>query len=299
MDSQSLACFVKVVSCGSIAEAARQLDIAPATIAQRLRALETKVGCALVQRSGRTVQPTMAGLRILGHANDILKSVSAIHASASNTDLPPGPLRLGATPTVVAGILPAVLSAWTHRLPGMEIFIQPAITRKLYDDLLAHELDVAILPHPNFSLAKTLAWRKLREEELVLLTPPGIKAADALEILSAHPLIRYDRQTVAGKMIDDYLRALHITVQARFELDGIYPIMELVSRGLGVAILPNSVVIDRVVPAVQRWRLPSPQPKRTIGALWVRSSPRTQLTEIFVEVAVHHLVKRRTAIGTA
>ena len=294
MDSDALACFVKVVACGSIAEAARQLNTAPATIAQRIRTLESGIGCTLIQRTGRTVRPTVAGLLILDHANDILKSVKAIHASASNTDLPPGPLRLGATPTVVAGLLPDVLSAWAQRLPSINIFIEPAITRDLYDKLLSDELDVVILSHPNFALAKTCSWRKLREEELILLTPPDIKAAKALDILASYPFIRYDRRTVAGKMIDDYLLSSGIAVQTRFELDGIYPIMELVARGLGVAILPDSVVIDRVVPAVQKWMLPAPRPKRAIGALWLRASSRSRLAELFVDVTVHHLIKRET-----
>lgn len=289
MDSGSLACFVKVVSCGSIAEAARQLNMAPATLAQRIRTLESDVKCPLIQRSGRTVQPTAAGLRILDHAKDVLKSVNAIHASASNTELPPGPLRLGGTPTVVAGILPDVLTVWTAHHPGVDVFIQPAITRELYSALLTDSLDVAILPHPNFSLAKTFSWRALREEELVLLLPKGIDISNPLEAVTSHPFIRYDRQTVAGQMIDGYLRSRQLEVRSRFELDGIFPITEFVSRGLGVAIVPNSVVIDRIAPTLQRLPLPPPCPKRTIGALWLRSSPRARLTEAFVDVAVNSL----------
>lgn len=290
MDSQTLVCFVEIVKCGSIAEAARRLDIPPATVAQRIKSLEADVRCTLLQRVGRTVKPTAAGLRTLGHAEDILRSVHAIRASASNTDLPPGPLRLGATPTVVAGILPDVLAAWATQYPDIDVFIQPAITRELYDKLQVQELDLAILAHPNFTLAKNCAWQALREEELILLTPPGIDATTATEILASHPFIRYDRQTVAGRLIDDYLRTSQISVKARFELDGIYPIMELVSRGLGVAILPNSPVIDRVVPAVQKRALPAPYPSRSIGALWLRASPRVRLTDVFVRAAVGRLL---------
>lgn len=286
MDSRSLAYFVKVINCGSIAEAARQLNMAPATLAQRIKTLEVDVECTLIQRSGRTVQPTAAGLRILDHAKDILKSVSAIQASASNTDLPSGPLRLGGTPTVVAGILPDVLTAWAEKLPGIDVFIQPAITRELYSALLIDNLDVAFLPHPNFPLAKTLSWRELRQEELVLIAPQECNISNPLEILTSSPFIRYDRQTVAGQMIDGYLRAKQFDLKARFELDGIHPIIEFVLKGLGVAIVPNSIVIERIAPTLKKFSLPPPCPQRTIGALWLRSSPRARLTEAFVDVAV-------------
>ncbi len=291
MDSQSLSCFVKVVSCGSIAEAARILDMAPTTVAQRIKTLESSLGCRLLQRSGRTVKPTAAGIQILSHVNVILKEVEAIRSAASNTDLPAGPLKLGATPTVIAGVLPDVLTAWVKNFPSIDIFIEPAVTRVLYDKLLTQDLDLAILAHPNFEFAKDCAWQKLREEELVLLTPAGLEKSSVVDILASQPFIRYDRHTVAGRMVDDYLRSRRLSLKTRFELDGIYPIMELVSRGLGVAIIPNSPVIDRIIPAVQRRYLPAPCPKRTIGVLWLRSSPRVRLIQAFVTIAVGQLLE--------
>lgn len=289
MDTQALVCFIKVVHCGSIAEASRHLNIAPTTIAQRIRTLESQIGCALVQRSGRTVKPTTAGIGILKHASDILKSVDAIYASASNTDLPPGPLRLGATPTVVASILPDVLAAWSQRFPTIDVFIQPDITRKLYDKLLCQELDLAILTHPRFKFDKTCVWKQLRAEKLILLSHRDVKVTDVLDTLASESFIRYDRQTVAGALINDYLDVQKISIQARFELDGIFPIAELVARQLGVAILPDSPVINRFAPSVRKWPLPPPCPYRVIGALWERASIRSRLTEAFVDVAVHHL----------
>ncbi|HEY9280098.1 MAG TPA: LysR family transcriptional regulator [Eoetvoesiella sp.] len=290
MDFRYLECFIAVVSSGSIAEAARNLDMAPTTLTQRLKALEASLGCQLLRRSGRTVKPTVAGTRILGYAHTAVAIVKNMQSAASNTNLPQGPLRLGATPTVVTEILPDVLADWVKGFPKIDIFIEPAVTRVLYSQLLAGDLDVVVLAHPNFSLAKTCIWRKLREEELILLAPPAVDVNDALVTLAEEPFIRYDRRTVAGKMVDDYLLARHIQPRARFELDGISPIIELVSRGLGVAILPNSPVIGRIAPALQKWVLPEPCPRRTIGALWLRSSPRSPLAEAFVEMAVDRLL---------
>jgi hypothetical protein len=65
MDTQFLQSFVMVVDSGSIAEAARRLDITPAAVAARVKSLEEAMGTALVRRAGRTVKATEAGLRIL------------------------------------------------------------------------------------------------------------------------------------------------------------------------------------------------------------------------------------------
>src|SRR5690606_19788292 len=99
MDSRFLHTFVCVAEKGSIAEAARQLGLTPTSVAQRLRALELDVGSRLIVRSGRTVRPTVAGLRILERARLIVREVRDLRSEASDTDLPAGPLRLGATPT--------------------------------------------------------------------------------------------------------------------------------------------------------------------------------------------------------
>ena len=88
-----------VVELGSIAEAARRLDITPATPAQRLRTLEKAAGTPLILRAGRTVKPTTAGTRIVDRARAILHEIRGLKPEASDTDLPAGPLRLGATPT--------------------------------------------------------------------------------------------------------------------------------------------------------------------------------------------------------
>ena len=66
MDTRFLETFVAVAEKGSFAEAARRLDLTPAAIAQRIRALESEIGVVLLSRSGRTVSPTEAGVAILG-----------------------------------------------------------------------------------------------------------------------------------------------------------------------------------------------------------------------------------------
>ncbi len=73
MDLRFLKSFVMVLESGSIADAARRLDLAPTTVAQQIRALETDLGSQLLTRVGRTVKPTVVGTRIVEHAHELLK----------------------------------------------------------------------------------------------------------------------------------------------------------------------------------------------------------------------------------
>lgn len=295
MDSRFLQSFVSVVELGSIAEAARHLDMTPATIAQRVRALEADIGSQLIVRSGRTVRPTVAGTRILARARSVLRELRDLRSAASDTELPAGPLRLGAIPTGLTGILPLLLKDWVRRHPQIGIYVEPGSSTALHGRVMAGELDAAILVHPSFDLPKTSSWHALRREPLVLLTPARMKVASALDTIAREPFIRYDRQVVGGKMADDYLRLLGVRPNARVELDGIEYIAKLVAEGLGVSVLPDWAVIGTPHRDLKKWPLPPPCPARTVGLLWQRATVRAPLVDALVQIARPHFGRQGDA----
>lgn len=125
MDTRFLESFVAVATCGSIAEAARRLNLTPAAVAQRLRALEAELGHSLVSRTGRTVRPTASGLAVLAEAHALLEATRALKAAAAN-DMPAGQLRLGATATALTGLLPAILATLGQNFPRSRFSSAPA-----------------------------------------------------------------------------------------------------------------------------------------------------------------------------
>lgn len=294
MDTKFLQSLVAVIDRGSIAEAARHLDLAPTTVAQQIKALEATFGSQLLTRSGRTVKPTEVGDRILGRARELLKDVRDLHSVASDTGLPAGPLRLGATPTALMGLLPPFMRNWMRQHPALPIYIEPGTSATLLERVSVGELDAAIIVHPTFDLPKTCAWRALREEALILLAPSALSVKDPLATVAEQPFIRYDRRVVAGRMADDYLRAHGLRPRAQFELDGIEHIAQLVAEGFGVSVLPDWPVIGPPNPRLNRWRLPAPCPARQVGIVWLRSSVRSRLAEAFVQLASSEKASRRT-----
>ena len=95
MDTQFLETLKIVIDSGSFAEAGRQLNLTPAAVAQRVRAVEVEIGTALVSRFGRTVQPTAAGAAITARIGSLLGQVRDLKALAAG-ELVIGELRLGA-----------------------------------------------------------------------------------------------------------------------------------------------------------------------------------------------------------
>ena len=284
MDTRFLNSFVTVVECGSIAGAARRLNLAPTTVTQQMKALEADIGCELLMRVGRTVKPTVAGTRIVEQARDVLRGVRDLRSAASDTALPAGPLLLGATPTALMGMLPAILRRWMSAYPETQIFIEPGTSATLLQRVISGQLDAAILVHPTFPLDKTCVWQPLREEPLILLTPAEMKVRDVLHTVAREPFIQYDRNVVAGRMADEYLRRHGIQPKVRFELDGIEHIAQLVAEGFGVSILPDWPVMGLPDPRTKRWKLPPPSPSRIVGLVWLRQSVRSPLARALGEL---------------
>jgi DNA-binding transcriptional LysR family regulator len=281
MDMRFLQSFVTVVESGSIADAARRLDLAPTTVAQQIHALESDLGSQLLMRAGRTVKPTVAGARIIGRARDLLKGERDLRSAASDTGLPAGPLRLGATPTALMGLVPPLLRRWMKTHPTIQIYLEPGTSSVLLERVMSGDLDAAILIHPNFELHKTCSWSLIRKERLILLTSSKLEVADPLLTAAREPFIQYDRKVVAGKMADEYLRAKGIRPKVQFELDGIEHISGMVAEGFGVSVLPDWPTLGPRDTRVSRWALPDPCPSRQVGMVWLRSSVRSPLAEAF------------------
>jgi len=95
MDSRFLQSFIHVAELGSIAEAARRLDLTPAAVAQRVKMLEEEMGMSLIRRSGRTVAPTEAGARILERGRKVLRDIRDLRDDLNDSSDLSGQLRLG------------------------------------------------------------------------------------------------------------------------------------------------------------------------------------------------------------
>lgn len=272
MDTRFLETFITVAECGSIAEAARRLNRTPAALAQRLQALEQDLGQPLLVRAGRTVQPTAAGLAILGDARALLARVRDLRAIAAE-GVPAGQLRLGATATAMTGLLPGIIAELGTRFPAVEYFVQPGSSVDLYHRVIDGDLDAALIVRPHFAIPKSAQWMTLRDEPLVFIAPQGMRPADPCALIAAQRFIRYDRNQWGGQIVDRYLREQALAVREWLELDALDAIAALVDRGLGVAIVPDWAPPWPEGLRLDKTRLPGGVARQT-GLVWRSTGAR-------------------------
>ncbi|WP_206858387.1 LysR substrate-binding domain-containing protein [Lysobacter changpingensis] len=282
MDTQFLNTFVIVADRGSMAAAARELNITPAAVSQQIRTLERELGAPLIARAGRTVSVTEEGARILERARDLLRDVADLRSVANDKALS-GELRLGACPTALAGMLPDILVRMVQQFPQINVFIKPGYSADLYRAVEAGDVDAAIVLQAPFSLPKTCDWRLLREEPLVVLAPESMAHRDPHELLANEPLIRYDRHQWGGRQADEYLRNAGIVPRERFELNALNAIAVMVDRGLGVSLVPDWAQPWPEGLRLVRMPLPNECVPRRIGIVWSRSSVRVRLVHVLLE----------------
>jgi DNA-binding transcriptional LysR family regulator len=284
MDVRFLESFVAVVDCGSIAEAARRLNLTSAGLARRVRALEIEVGARLILRSGRTVRPTESGAAIVDRARNFVGEVRDLKSIAASGRLS-GELRLGAIQTALSGLVPDILSFLKKAYPQIKIHIIRDSPAELYRKVISGDLDAAVTSQPSFAIPKTCDWRVLREEPFVVLTPASMRARDPHAVLAREPFIRLDRSVYAGQLIDGYLRKAGIRPRELFELDGLEAIAVMVDRGLGVTLLPDWAPPWPEGLSLRKLPLPDRTFTRRTGLIWTRYSLRGQLIQAFLEQA--------------
>lgn len=285
MDIRFLESFVTVVESGSVAQAARRLNLTPAALAQRMQALSSELGHPLVSRVGRTVRPTAAGIAILPQVKALIEQARDLRL-AVNADEPSGQIRVGATASAMTGLIPDILARMRSAFPNVDFYMRPGSSADLYQALLVRDLDAALLIHPHFDLSKSLGWQTLREEKLLLVAPQGTDLSDPHAAIMRYPFIRYDRDQWGGQIVDKYLVEHDLRVQEWLELDALDAIVTLVARGMGVAVIPDWAPPWPAGLQLERIILDAGAIRRT-GVMWNLSSASIAGVKAFVETAVH------------
>jgi len=294
MNTRLLNTLLAVHRYGSMAEAARRLNLTHGAVAQQIRALESELRVNLVRRAGKVVHLTQAAHRILDTSQRILTDVDALAALANANELR-GELSLGTGNTVLAGKVPDILETLGSRYPEIRVNITSGQSSDFHAQVERGALDAAIAMAPSFTPSKVMGWHQLSEEPFVLIASRRHEDSDPHLLLEREPFIRYHRESWAGQQIDAYLRQNNIVPRERFELASTEAITRLVHKDLGVAIVPS---------AWHQWQgglnvislpLKTPCKPRRFGLIWLRSSPRLQLIEALLEAAI--MVYTRDAVA--
>lgn len=178
-------------------------------------------------------------------------------------------MRLGFVPSLGMHFVPELVTAFKRNDAGVRFRFVQAPRERLHAALLAGDLDACIACHKFTDAA--LAWEPLWDEELLAFMPPSHALARRrlvdLRELAGEPMLSFKAGERLRDEVDELAQHAGFSPNVVYEAGDIPTLLGLVSLGLGIALLPESVRANRGRAAAVRVR---DSRKRTGGLSWVR-----------------------------
>jgi DNA-binding transcriptional LysR family regulator len=243
MDLRQLSALVAVADHRSFSAAARALYTVQSNVSSHVARLEKELGVTLVDRSRGRLTPE--GELVVARARRIQRELDALTADVGSLgEDVAGEAHLGVIGTTARWLVPQLLAAVHAAHPKLTPIIVEATTTLLVAQLVAGQLDLAVVNLPVDD--PEIEARPLFDEELVLLAPRGSPLADRTEIsiveLAAHPLVLPPRGTVLRHDLDAEAHRAGVTLRALAEIDGVRLMTSLAFEGFGPTIVPTTAV---------------------------------------------------------
>ena len=147
MDTMQLAAFCTVVERGSFSQAAERLGVTQPAVSLQIRSLEKRLGQQLLDRSGRRVEPTEAGLRLYRGAQRLLALEEQLLAevTAKSDGAVAGRLEIGASSGPGGSILPLLLCEFQASFPDVIVALSVFDTQTVVDLVARRELELGVV----------------------------------------------------------------------------------------------------------------------------------------------------------
>ncbi|RMI17279.1 LysR family transcriptional regulator [Pseudoroseomonas wenyumeiae] len=275
MNLRSLKAFVAVVEEGSFSAAAGRLRIAQPALSLQARKLEEELGCQLLQRLPRGVVATPSGLKLLGHARDLLA-----RADAARDDLrgdaaePTGGVTIGLPQSMAAMLTQPLLSHVLGELPQVKLRVVESMTGYIPDWVREGRLDLGMVFRGEGG--RGLVLDRLLDEQLFLVGPPeptsGPPASGSGRIgrvafadLARLPMILPGAPHGLRELIDERARRSGIKLKVVAEVDALAQLTAAAGAGLGWSILSFTTIQEALEAGrVAAWRIEEPTINRSV-----------------------------------
>lgn len=168
--------LVQLDALGTVRAAAESLHLSPSTVSQQLAVLEREVRAELLERSGRRVRLTQAGLLLAARGRDLLAGMASAQAELDALDgEPTGTVRLAAFQSAVGPLCLPAVSRLRASHPRLHVEVAELEPHEVPETLLTDGADVVVTvtDDPRYSWSAELEVVPLGRDQLVLLLPVG------------------------------------------------------------------------------------------------------------------------------
>ncbi|MCP4614813.1 MAG: LysR family transcriptional regulator [Bradyrhizobium sp.] len=238
MDLSDLRIFTAVAREGGVTRAAEKLNRVQSNVTTRIRQLEEDLGVDLFLREGKRLHLAPAGLLLLGYADRLLALADEARMSIRDPH-PRGLFRLGAMESTAAVRLPKAINAYSRLHPDVTLELRIGNPVVLSAAILAGELDAALVSEPiaDTPFEKVLAF----EEEPVIVSAAGHPPVGKKGCFPG-TMIAFEHGCPYRKRLEDWYGRHGEMPERTVELGSYHAMLGCVVAGMGIALLPKSVL---------------------------------------------------------
>jgi DNA-binding transcriptional LysR family regulator len=283
MNFASLQVFKAVADAGGISGAARKLHRVQSNVTTRIQQLEASLGTQLFIREKGRLHLSSSGELFLKYTEQLLKLSQQAREAVSGS-VPRGVLRLGTLESTAASRLPALLSRYHKRYPGVRVELSTGTSDALVEALLNRRVEAAFIAEcadrPQFEIQPVFT------EELVLIAPQSHPRVRRPQDVHADTIISFPSGCTYRRLLQGWLASGDVAAEKTLELSSYHAIVACVASGTGVAFVPRSV-LDTIRGAkdVAAYPLSKNRGKAVTSLVWRKGESSPALKAMRAELA--------------
>lgn len=273
MELRQLRTFEAVVQHKTVTDAAIALGMAPSSVSEQIRALETSLGVVLFKRTARGMRLTGPGERLLGWTRRLLDQAEQARRDVTGQHQQ---LRLGALETIAATYVPRVLARLADRRPEIRVEVHPTASRDdLLADVIAGRLEAALLLDTGDALGDLgfpsppapLAFLDVEAVPLALVAAPSHRLRGCPQLTLDD--LSSERLLVNVPNCSFFLAGNRIIGPGpeRIQAGGVAVMRAWAEQGLGISLLPEFAV-SPALKAGTLTKLNLPAPDLSLRLVW-------------------------------
>lgn len=282
--------FYMVAKSGSLTKAAEELYISQPAVSRSIKQLETQLGVTLFTRTHRGMQLSAQGGKLIFDEVEraLTLLVDAENRISARKTTATGTLRIGASDTIFEYFLADRIVDFHERFPDVNIDLVADLTPSTIEKLKEDKCDVAFVNLPiDDDPDLKLHGSCMRLHDTFVAGEKYKTLAEGelpLSALEKYPLVFMDKDTVARRSIDAFLRSVGVTLQPTIEVGSWDLMKRLVVRGMGIGVIPSEYITKereqgKLFPLQTNIALPT----RSVGILLHKSAPVSYAVHCFIE----------------
>ena len=243
--------FYTVARCGSLTKAAEELYISQPAVSQSIKQLENQLGVTLFNRTHRGMELSAQGGKVI--FAEVERALALFQEAegrlAEMKESATGTIRIGASDTIFEYFLADKIVDFHERFPSVKIELMADFTPDTIEKLKADRCDVAFvnLPIDVQDNELELKGNCMRLNDVFIVGKKYEELSGktlSLSQLKKYPLIMMDKNTVARRSLEVFLKNVGVDLQPSIEVGSWDLMKRLVKRGMGIGIIPKEYALN-------------------------------------------------------